>query len=395
MNMHQEWKSFAEGAPAEEPVRFAPTGWKPIDASAMAPRSWLYGTSLIRSYLSATFGAPGGGKSSKRLVEAIALATGRDLLGVTPVQRCRVWYWNGEDPQQETERRVVAICLHYGIPQEELVGWLFTDSGRDTPIVLAEQSKGGTRIYEPIVEGLIAAINERKIDVLIVDPFVSCHRVTENDNGAIDVVAKKFSDVANRTNASVDVVHHIRKTNGKEATVEDGRGASSLIGAARSIEVLNKMTKEEAGKLGVDEHWRYFCVDDGKGNMAPPQEREWFRFVSVRLGNSTELYPEGDIVGVVATWEPPKLLDDVTAADFEAASRAIKAGMWRESSQSNAWVGIPIAKALKLNLTDKFGTAKVKELIKVWIKSGALIVVEHKDEKSMPRKFVMVADEDG
>ena len=128
-------------------------------------------------------------------------------------------------------------------------------------------------------------IKNNGIDVFIADPFVSCHRVLENDNGAIDMVAKKFAEIADETNSAIELEHHIRKTNGNEATVDDGRGASSLVGAARSIEVFNKMTKAEASKLGLDHHWRYFCVDDGKGNMSPPHDRTWFRFMSVDLGS--------------------------------------------------------------------------------------------------------------
>jgi AAA domain len=374
--------------------RLVATPWKAMDPTKSAPRAWLYGGHFIRKFLSAGFGAPGGGKSSKRLVEAIAMATGRDLLGVKPIQRCRVWYWNGEDPQEETERRVMAICLHYRIPQEELEGWLFTNSGRDTPIVLAEQSAGGTRIYEPAVEELVAEIETNKIDVFIADPFVSCHRVTENDNGAIDIVAKKFSDVANRTNASVCIEHHIRKINGREVTVEDGRGASSLIGAARAIEVLNKMTKEEAAKLLVDEHWRYFCVDDGKGNMAPPHDREWFRFVSVLLGNSTELYPGGDNVGVVATWTPPKPLDDVSSTDFEACAREIRKGKWRKSSKSGQWVGIPVAKAVGLSLTDEKSKKRVIALVGAWLRAGSLQEYADMDDTRQKRQFVRVAEDE-
>jgi hypothetical protein len=252
-----------------------------------------------------------------------------------------------------------------------------------------------SQLYEPIVEGLVAALKENKIDVLIVDPFVSCHRVAENDNGAIDVVAKKFSDVANQTNASVDIVHHIRKIMGREATVEDGRGAGSLIGAARCIEVLNRMTKEDAGKLGVDQPWRYFCVDDGKGNMAPPEEREWFQFVSVRLENCTELYPEGDNIGVVAAWAPPKPLDDGTAANFEAAARQIRKGKWKKSVQSNNWVGIAIARGMGLNLIDEKDKKRVKAVLGSWLKAGTLEEYDDMDEgQRRNKKFIRVTDED-
>jgi hypothetical protein len=37
------------------------------------------------------------------------------------------------------------------------------------------------------------------------------HRVAENDNPAIDAVAKKFADIADATCCSVNPEHHIRK----------------------------------------------------------------------------------------------------------------------------------------------------------------------------------------
>ena len=99
-----------------------------------------------------------------------------------------------------------------------------------------------TLIADPVVGELKAGIMGNGIDAMIIDPFVSCHRAAKNDNPAIDAVVKKFAEIADETGCSVNLEHHIRKTNGNQATVDDGRGASSLVGAARSIEVLNKMT---------------------------------------------------------------------------------------------------------------------------------------------------------
>jgi hypothetical protein len=260
------------------------------------------------------------------------------------------------------------------------------------PIVLAEQAKTGTQIAMPMVEQLKAAIIAAGIDILIIDPFVSCHRVTENDNNAIDVVAKQFSAIADATGCAIDAEHHIRKTNGNEATVDDGRGASSLVGAARAIEVLNKMTKAEADKLGIDQHWRYLCIDDGKANMAPLGDRKWFKLESIKLGNSTPLYPHGDDVGVVTVWVPPDPLDGVTGSDFDKVAAAIHAGRWRENSQAKDWVGYAVAKALKIDLDSKAGKAKAASLVKYWLKTGALVVVEEPDANRDIRKFVKVAD---
>jgi len=50
--------------------------------------------------------------SSEDLVEAIAMATARSLLGEQPGERLKCWYHNGEDNAQEIDRRIAAICQH-------------------------------------------------------------------------------------------------------------------------------------------------------------------------------------------------------------------------------------------------------------------------------------------
>src|SRR6185312_5476885 len=122
------------------------------------PRDWLYNRHLIRRFLSMKV-APGGvGKSSLELVEAVALATGRPLLGVPVPAPLRVWYWCGEDPLEEIERRVAAILVHYRVDPAELEGRLFLDSGRTSEIVIAETTRAGTVLAQPLLEALTDAI---------------------------------------------------------------------------------------------------------------------------------------------------------------------------------------------------------------------------------------------
>jgi RecA-family ATPase len=61
------------------------------------------------------------------MVEAIAMATGRNLLDEEVKERVRVWYHNGEDNMLELQRRVGGICQHYEIPMEESRGRVFHD----------------------------------------------------------------------------------------------------------------------------------------------------------------------------------------------------------------------------------------------------------------------------
>jgi 2,3-bisphosphoglycerate-independent phosphoglycerate mutase len=91
-------------------------------------------------------------------------------------------------------------------------------------------------------------------------PHLSSHGVSENDNGAIDRVAKTWAKIAEETNCSIELVHHSRKTNGNEVTVEDSRGAVALLSAARSARVLNQMTKDEGERAGVEFRRLHFRV---------------------------------------------------------------------------------------------------------------------------------------
>ena len=65
------------------------------------------------------------------------MATARNLLGEQPEARLRVWLHNGEDTLEELNRRLVAICKYYKIPQEELEGWFFMTSGNEVPLKVA------------------------------------------------------------------------------------------------------------------------------------------------------------------------------------------------------------------------------------------------------------------
>jgi hypothetical protein len=298
--------------------------------SAIPRRQWVYGRHYIRKFVSATFSPGGVGKSSLVITEAMAMASNRRLLGPSPGQRYRVAYWNGEDPLEETQRRVFGAALHHGLKPHDLEGFLFLGSGREAELVIAEQRSSGTTILTPNVEMVLDTIRRLELDVIIVDPFVSSHRVTENDNNAIDMVVKAWGKIADQTNTAIELVHHTRKANGAETTVEDGRGASALLYAARSARALNAMTKEEAERAGVERHRAYFRVDNGKANLAPPPEgSDWFHMVSVDL----------DILikkGLVKTKTGPIAANSATtpyakkaAADLGVAARTVRQDLRR------------------------------------------------------------------
>ena len=374
--------------PSPQPLGFfRPWTFRP--PREIPPRRWLYGAHYIRRFVSTTAALGGAGKSALALVEAMAMASGKPLLGVAPAGRLRVGYFNAEDPLEETERRIAAAMMHFGLTRADLEGWLHWGSGRDSGLVIAVQGREGVEIVQPVVDRLLADITEQRLDAIIVDPFVSTHRVPENANGEIDFVVKQWARIAETADIGVELVHHTKKSSGVEMTVEDSRGASSYLNAARSARVLNVMTKEEAERAGVDQRRAHFRVDNGKANLAPPSERSaWFRFVGVDLGNGGD--EPGDSVGVVTSWQWPDSLDGIRAADLLRVQQKIASGAWREDSRSDAWAGNAIAEALDLNLDAPGQKARLKGMLSTWLAAGALKRVTLPDAKRRSRTFVEV-----
>ena len=286
--------------------------------------------------------------------------------------------------------------LYFNINPAEIEGRLFVNSGRDDSLVIAEMIKGAVAVHAPLITALTAEIIARGVDVLSPDPFVSCHRVSENDNGAIDAVTKAWAKVADIANCSIDLVHHVRKpSNGQaEFDVNDARGASALIGTVRAARVLNSMKKEDAETAGVSLKHKgyYFSVTNGKANMSPPAEKaDWFKFVSVPLGNDTA-ETKGDDVGVVTKWKFPGLFDDMAASDLFTIQKAIAAAQWRADARSPDWVGNAVAKVLELDTSTSADKKRIKAMLKIWIETGALKEVERKTEQRKPSLFVEVGN---
>lgn len=294
-----------------------PTPYDMFDESAVDPRHWLYGRHYLRKFVSVLASAGGVGKTSMQIVEALALCTGRPLLGEEVHERCNVWLINLEDPLDEMQRRILAAMKFYGIKPEEVRGRLFVNAGREFAITFAVQTREGVTPNKALVEYLIKRIPELEIGATFIDPFVGAHMINENDNMAVNAVVAEIRKVADQTNSAIGLVHHIRKGNGEDASIDSVRGAGSLIGAARAARVVNKVTAEAAANLGIDAKTAVglFRVDDGKANLAPPAVNAVFRRMEgIQIAN-------GDWVGVAA---PFKLPDEWGGMDDETVNEMLR-----------------------------------------------------------------------
>ena len=333
------------------------------------------------------------------------MVTGRNLLEVEypAPYPLRVWLINGEDPYAELERRVGAVALNYQITVDDIGDRLFINSGRDTDFIIVETTHDGTGIKQPVNDAIVAQIRNNKIDVLIIDPFISSHNVSENDNKAIDFVAKAWNKIAQETNCAIELVHHARKGNGNETTVDDARGASALVSAARSVRTLNRMTYDEAKRAGIehDKAQDHFKVSIGKANLARVSNSgNWYEVKSLPLmnggtitvGNENIMLP-GDSVGVVTSWTWPATASQIEADIIENVQRIVGGGNYRASEQSPDWVGYVIGGCFGYNKVKDHATNKkaMVKLVAQLISEGWLrVVVKQHDAARRDKAFVEV-----
>ncbi len=381
--------------PDNGPERIIAAPWIWRDPSTIQPRRWVYGKHYIRQFMTTTVAPGGTGKSSLALVEAVAMVTGRNLIGAQSRTPLVVWYWNGEDPREEIDRRLAAICKHFNISAADIGGRLYVNSGRDVRIIVATRLRDQTNIAVPMVEGLTRELREKHVDCLTLDPFVSTHSVPENDNGAIEQVASAYAGIADEANCAVELPHHTRKPppgGDGERTVDDGRGASALIAKARSARVLNVMSKADADNVGVaaDQRSLYFRIDNGKANMQPPAEKaRWCKLVSVPLGNAVGDEPE-DWVQVATKWEMPGAFDGVTTAHLAQVVAKVQAGEYRADLRAAAWVGKAVADVLELDIADEAAKRRVNAILKGWFGNKVLVKRPGYDGNRKPVDFVGV-----
>lgn len=376
------------GSPAadERPFAVPKIGFR--NFLAIPRREWLYGHSYIREFLTLTV-APGGvGKSALTLVEAVAMASGRNLLGDEPKGRLNVLVYNLEDPLDEMERRLDAVLVAHNIAQSEIADTLGIMSGRDQELILADYAADGktpqpTQAYHD----LKAAIIKEQYDVVILDPLVNTSWLNENDNKEMNSLVKLLTKMASETKCAIHLVHHTRKMASGEShsagNADAARGASSILGAVRAARTLTKMTEDEAEKLGLprDEHGWYARVDNAKANMsAPISGATWFKHETVTISN-------GEEVGTLKRWTPPSLFDCMNTVQMQTILDTIKEGpepgeryMAKNHSQSTDWAGKIITKITGCN--DK----QAQAIINKWLKEDLIREQNYQSQKSRRTK---------
>ena len=375
-------------APADAPDAAPdwPSLYDMFDEASIEPRKWIYAHHYLRSFVSVLASAGGIGKTSLQIVEALAIVTGRPLLGEEVKERTNVWLVNLEDPLEEIQRRVLASMRHYGIKPAEVEGRLFVNAGRDFSLKFGIQTRDGVLPNTKLVEYLCKKIPEKQIGCVFIDPFVGAHNINENDNMAVNAIVAEIRRVADETKSAIGLVHHIRKGNGEDASIDSVRGAGSLIGAARAARVINRVSEDDAMKLGVepDKAKGIFRVDDGKANLAPPADKSTYRqMIGVKIDN-------GEWIGVCVPFELPDEWKGMTDKVVNEMLRMIELGpVTSDGSEEyysirpqdrDRFVGRVITTFAFDDPTHMKNDGQAKRIIKTWHERGLIEEFEYRSE---------------
>jgi hypothetical protein len=345
---------------------------------------FLYGRHLLRGTVAATAAMGSTGKSSLGIVEALAMASGKQLLEEQVPNKLRVLLINLEDNRNTLDKRIAAAMRHHGLSKEDIGDRLFTRGKGEIKLKIATQSKSSFQLQTKQLDALRAIVKNNGIDVLSIDPFISTHAINENDNSLIREVVDAYDTIADQCKCAIHLWHHTRKSRGEATTMDSARGAGAFADACRSVRVLQTMTSDDAKKIGVVESVKqHFQAFSGKLNFAPPSDKaDWYHITNVILHNALC----GDHVGVVERWEPPQP-EGMAPEMITAIKASVADGRWRAHPAAATWAGIAIAPILKLDPEDDKPT--IVNIIKKLIKDGVLKVVQQISEGRHERPFIV------
>jgi AAA domain len=385
----QQPTASATGTSGGEPKSHSPdrqaTAYVAPKAEDIPRRQWLYAHHYLRGIVSATV-APGGfGKTTLSLHDALSMTCEDPGL--------RVWYISAEDDLDELHRRIAAHFKRHNLHGYEVESRLFVDDKLSFQFKIARTIRNNVIAFDDAALAMFErAIVSAKIDVVILDPFISFHTVPENDTAAMDAVIKRLGEIATRQKCDIELSHHVRKPSAAgpvEITVYDARGAGSIVNAVRSCRVLNQMPKVVAEGLNPPiadkDRCRYIRIDSGKRNMAPPEAAQWMQLHNVQIAN-------GDFVQALDHFEMRVQTTNPDEDRVWLRNVMFKHGGFRTSSQSDNWLGVAMAQHFDRDATNEGDRRWLNKIIKRWEGDGLIKKKDLKDEKRNMRPHWVLGD---
>jgi hypothetical protein len=320
-----------------------------------------------------------------RILQALSLASGKELTHEGVIMRARVLYVTLEDNLDELRKRFRAARNFHKITDDQVKGFLYLWAPNGFKLAVQMQSR--QIVAGQLAQQLRSAIKDKQIDLVIIDPFVKAYGgdIEENSNSAIDAVCGILIDLLQDLNIAIDLLHHERKGDSEAGDANRARGASALVNAARLVKTLTQMSAKEAELYGIADDQRHLYVryDDAKVNIAPRAAAKWYQLHNVEVGNPTRDRPNGDTRQAIERWHPPVIIG-LTPDDLLHILHQIDGGMDNGQRYTDYWQNIIDETTKKpkyqpraaMNVIQAhhpdWPAKKCQALIRHWVKKGVL-----------------------
>lgn len=283
--------------------RFTPRGFT---GEVPPPRPWAYGNFLMYGAVTGVAAPPGVGKTTFSVQLGIAFS--RDMTfgqwGPVPGGGGRVWLYNGEEPQDELDRRFMASCAEHGIQDHEGAERFFYNSGLDERLQFVRVDPNTKEIQRhPDTDKIISIIKQHDIRLFIVDPLIEFNGATEDGEG-LKAAGTVLREIATACQCAVLFFHHTPKTANSDTAAGDMnslRGGGQIVGSARFVSTMFAMSAKDAEEYNVpkNERHKYVRFDDAKANMTVMSgDPQWWVKLGVGIGNEDSVRP-ADNIGVL------------------------------------------------------------------------------------------------
>lgn len=190
--------------------------------------SWMVEPLWARSGVGILGGAPKCCKSWLALDLALAVASSTPCLGAFKVHDPGgVLLYMAEDAAPVVKARLGGICRHRGLDLAAMPVHLIT-----APALRLDRADDQARLR--------AAVGKYAPRLLVLDPFVRCHRIDENDAGQVSALLGYLREVQRAYDVAVLVVHHARKNGAGGQAGQSLRGSGDFFAWADSLLYLRR-----------------------------------------------------------------------------------------------------------------------------------------------------------
>src|SRR5207247_8030739 len=218
---------------------------------ASPPPGWIEPGLLPPAGILFVGGEPKVGKSLLVANRALALASGKDRAGFSIPAARRVLVCQFELPTLQFVSRLASMRRAVGSAADQNL--------------LVDTRAGGNLLNAP--QGLnhfLNAARQASAEVIVLDPLYSTHDQDENDTRSMAALCQSLLRLRDASKAALIVVHHVRKSIGREEIGSAFRGSSALHAVCDSYLLLTRPSAHLAATVQLRFQFRY---------AAPPAPR--------------------------------------------------------------------------------------------------------------------------